>query len=169
MAGFLEKIKEGIDKGVTTVTAKSKEVVETTQIRSQLRPLRKQKQDALRELGAAVYAMARRNEISEERIRDRCEGIGRLDDRIREKEEELRRLHQRTQEAIGHPRAVRTCVCGAKMYEGMRYCPNCGRKAPEPPAGDAGARAEEIVCSRCGTPVPPDGSYCPGCGGSVGG
>jgi NADH pyrophosphatase NudC (nudix superfamily) len=168
MPGFLEKIKEGIDKGVTTVTAKSKEVVEATQIRSQIRALRKQKQDALKELGAAIYAMARRNELSEERIRDRCEGVGRLDDRIREKEEELRRLHQRTQEAIGHPRAAGTCVCGAKLYEEMRYCPNCGRKAPEPPAGEAEVRPAGVACPRCGTTVPPGGSYCPGCGRGVG-
>ena len=51
MADFLDKLKEQVTAGITTVTTKSRVAVETTRLRSQMRRIAKEKREALAQLG----------------------------------------------------------------------------------------------------------------------
>lgn len=55
MADFLDKLKRGLDKGITTVGVKSKEVIETQKVKGQITNLEFKKKMALEELGKTIY------------------------------------------------------------------------------------------------------------------
>lgn len=129
MADFFDKIKQGVGKGITTVSVKSKEVFETTKLKGQIGTLQGQKREALEELGNIVYNLFLKGGFDEERInKGKCEAIAGLDRQIKEKEEELRQIHLKAEEALGRPKAISICDCGAGIYEGSKFCGKCGKK-----------------------------------------
>lgn len=75
MVDFFDKVREGIGKGITTVSVKSKEMVETTKLKGQVGTLQEQKRSALEEMGNIVYTMFLKGAFDEERIRGKCEAI----------------------------------------------------------------------------------------------
>lgn len=129
MTDFLDKVKQGLDKGMTVVSVRSKEALETARLKSRIGDLSADKKQALAELGSLVYALYQRNagELSPE-VRGKCETIAALDRRIRETEEELRQVRREANEQLGVP----VCAdCGAELAEEDRFCRNCGRKVAE--------------------------------------
>jgi len=74
MANFLDKVKQGLGKGVTTVSVKSKEMLETTKIKSQVGELEQRRRDALGELGNIAYTMFLKDAFAEERLKAKCAG-----------------------------------------------------------------------------------------------
>jgi len=130
VADFFDKVKQGIGRGVTTVSVRSKEVLETTQIKSQISALQERRSDALEELGNIVYTLFVKNQSDDERVRSRCKAIADLDRQIREKEEELQVIHARAEEQLGKPAAIGRCDCGAEFQPGAKFCGKCGAKLP---------------------------------------
>src|SRR5258706_3097481 len=55
MADFFDRLKEQVSAGITTVTTKSRVVVETTRLRRQMRRLAQEKKEALAQLGTRAY------------------------------------------------------------------------------------------------------------------
>lgn len=131
MADFFDKVKQGVGKGLTTVSVKSKEMLETTKIKGQIGTLQEQKKDALEELGNIVYTMFLKGAFDEERIKGKCEVIVGLDSQTKDKEEELKQIHLKAEEALGKPKAVGICGCGAEIYDGTKFCGRCGKKVEE--------------------------------------
>ncbi len=130
MPGFFDKVKEGIDKGVATAGAKSKELIETQQVRSKIGELEGQKRAALEELGSLVYEMAQKDSFEPAAIKSRADAITALAGQIAEQEEELRQIRLRAEAALsGKPAGPVVCECGTTLAEGAKFCPNCGKKA----------------------------------------
>jgi len=128
MADFLNKVRYGIGKGVTTASVRSKEVLETTKIKSEIRGLEDRKKASLEELGNILYTMFLKGDLDEERLKSKCGPIAALDAQIKEKEEDLKVVHSKAQEALGKPKPVGVCACGAELYEGTKFCGKCGKK-----------------------------------------
>ncbi len=128
MADFFDKVKEGVGKGLTTVSVKSKEMVETTKIKGHIGTFQGQRKLAIEELGNIVYTMHVKGALDEERIRGKCEAIAGIDKQIKEKEEELTQVHLKAQQELGMPKAVAMCACGAAIYEGSKFWGKCGKK-----------------------------------------
>ena len=139
MPDFLDKMKQGLGKGVTTVIVKSKERIESTKINFHLGGLEQRRRDALEELGNIAYAMFQKNAFDEERLKAKCAGILELDNQITEKQKELAEVHGRSQEALGKPKSIGVCTCGAELYEGTKFCSKCGVKVEQPPEAPAGS------------------------------
>ena len=131
MPDFFDKVKQGIGKGITTVSVKSKEALETTKLKGLIGKLQEQKESSLEELGNIVFTMFLKGKFDEKRIKEKCEIIRELDSRIKDKEEELKQIHLKAQEALGLPKAVAICNCGAEMYEGTKFCGKCGKRIEE--------------------------------------
>jgi hypothetical protein len=131
MTDFFDKVKQGIGKGITTVSVKSKEALETTKLKGLIGTLQERKKSSLEELGNIVFTMFLKGKFDEKRIKEKCEIIGELDSEIKEKEEELKQVHLKAQEALGLPRAVAVCNCGAEIYEGTKFCVKCGKRVEE--------------------------------------
>jgi hypothetical protein len=128
MGDLFHKVKQGIGKGVTTASVKSKEALETTKIKSQINGLREQKKALLEELGNIVYTMFLKGGFDEERVKGKCSGVAAVEDQITQKEEELREVHLKAQEALGKPKPITVCTCGEAVYEGTKFCGRCGKK-----------------------------------------
>jgi len=166
---FFETVKHKIGKGVTTVSVKSKEVLDTTQLRSQVKTLQDEKQQGLEELGSITYTLFVQGKLEEgaERIRAKCEKVAALDQRIREKEEEIRRVHLKAQEALGGgpKEALAVCDCGVPIYEGIKFCGGCGKRAEEIVSQAQGSVAR---CAQCGATLATGVRFCGNCGFKAG-
>jgi NADH pyrophosphatase NudC (nudix superfamily) len=128
MADFLDKVKQGFGKGVTTVSVKSKELLETSKLKSQIAEVQKQKKEALEELGNIVYTMFLKGAFDDERLQAKSMAIAALDEQIKAKENELMETRARAQEALGKPKPIGVCACGAEIHEGTKFCGKCGAK-----------------------------------------
>jgi len=87
---FLDKMKEGLSKGIDTVSAKSKDLMEDAQAHLALKSLQSQKEKALGELGALAFALFQKGALADEAAKKVCEGIASLDQQIAAKEAELK-------------------------------------------------------------------------------
>ena len=172
MSDFFDKVKKGIDKGVATVTVKSKEVLETTQLRSQVKNLQEEKQRGVEELGNIAYTLYVQGklEVAGERVRAKCSALAALDQKIRDKEEEIRRVQLKAQEALGKTSAppLGVCACGAPVYEGTNFCGGCGKNVDDILSGGrTDAPVTKNRCPRCGTDMVPEARFCGHCGAQV--
>jgi NADH pyrophosphatase NudC (nudix superfamily) len=167
MPDFFETVKRGIERSVSTVSVKSKEMLETTQLRSQVKTLEEEKQRALEELGSVVYTLYGQGklEAEAERVKTKCASLAALDQKIRKKEDEVRQVQQRAQGALGRSSsaAVGMCSCGASILAGAKFCRGCGRKVEEILAQGASNNR----CKRCGAEVSAQARFCGGCGAEV--
>lgn len=171
MAEFLDKLKKGIDKGVTAVTVKSKEMLETTQLRSQLRDLQEQKRETVQELGNIVYTLFTQGTLDQEQVRvhEKCTAVGALDRKIREKEGEIRLVQLQAQQALGKSATppVTQCECGADLYEGTRFCGGCGKPVEDRIRQAKMQDVSVSTCPQCKGDVPIGAKFCGSCGTAV--
>jgi len=128
MSDFMDKVMQGINKGVTTVGVKSKEVLEISKLKGQISIYERNKKDSLEELGSIVYVMFQKNDFDTGRIKSKCEFITRIDSQIKDTLEEIKKVQIKSQEALGKPRIIKVCDCGAEIHEGVRFCTKCGKK-----------------------------------------
>lgn len=126
MAEFFEKLKREVDKGVTNLSVKSREVLETSRLNSQMEVIEARKKEALEELGNIVYTMHQKGSLDAERLQAKCVALAALDEQIRQKQAELLALRAQTQEALGRPKPAAVCGCGAEIHEGAKFCGKCG-------------------------------------------
>jgi hypothetical protein len=56
MADFFEKLKQGLDKGITTVGVKSKALIKTQKVKGQISSIEYKKRKAFEELGQIIYS-----------------------------------------------------------------------------------------------------------------
>ena len=113
---------------------KSKEVLETTKIKSQINGLAEQKKALLEELGNIMYTMFLKGGFDEERLKTKSSAVAAVDDQIKHKEDELKEVHLKAQEALGRPKPITVCACGEAIYEGTKFCGKCGMKVIVPQA-----------------------------------
>jgi len=131
MADFFDKVKDGINKGVSTVSVRSKELVEVTKLKAEIDSLQRKKKDSIEELGNIVYVMLSRDNFDQSRVMSKYQEIAGIDQQIKVKEEEMQRLRAEAQAALGKPVTVGTCECGAPVSQGARFCAKCGRKVEQ--------------------------------------
>jgi zinc-ribbon domain len=119
-------------------------------LRRERRALTKAREEELRNLGGLLLEMYRQNRFREELLRERCERLLELDDRMAHVEGLLSALRR------GLPPG--RCDCGALLVWNAHFCANCGRAAGEQPL---------VGCAHCGAPLAADVSFCPACGTPV--
>jgi hypothetical protein len=100
---IFDKIKQGIDKGVTTASVKSRELLDASKVKSQIAESEKQKQNALTELGISVCAMLDAGHVDEEALKTARAAIAGFEQQIKDKQEELARVHAEAQQALATP------------------------------------------------------------------
>ena len=167
MADLLDRLKEQVSAGITTVTTKSHVAVETTRLRRQSRRIAKEKKAALAQLGTRAYQeMCQRGQLNYDGMQDAVKRIQELDCSMEELEKEITRLETldaATPRPTGRgekPRA--TCPCGAPLPEGTKFCGNCGANVQ-----DLVAKAAAALCPRCGAGSSPPAKFCRSCGAAV--
>jgi hypothetical protein len=134
VADFFDKLKQGLGKGVTIVSVRSKEMLDANRANSQIADIERQKRDALTELGSTVCAMLDSGHLDEEALRIARASIAKFDDQIVEKQQELARIHSDAELALAEaPEASpgkgdpATCGCGLPIAVGAKFCRGCGK------------------------------------------
>ena len=122
---FFDKMKDNISKGIDTIGAKGKELMEDTQTQLQISSLRDKRKKALEDLGALAYALVQKGELADEGAKAACAAIGSLDQQIAAKQALLDQGHEESKPAGAAP--VK-CVCGAENARGVKFCSSCGKQ-----------------------------------------
>ena len=168
MPDFFEAVKRGLERGVNTVGVKSREMLGTTQLRSQIKALQDEKRRGLEELGNIVYTLHRQGKLDGESdlARARCSALATLDQKIQSKEDEIRRIQLETQEALGKGAVAPLgyCECGASIFEAARFCGSCGRSVED----TLSRIPAEMRCPQCGDLLAAEARFCGGCGQRMG-
>jgi hypothetical protein len=167
MTDFFVRLKEQVGAGITTVTTKSRVAVETTRLRRQMRKLAQEKKETLAQLGARAYQeIGQRRQLDPEGMRDAIARIQELDRSIEDLGKEMTRLAAldaaTAWPAGGEEKPLATCTCGAPLYEGTKFCGNCGAKAQE-----IVAKAAAALCPQCGAGISSPAKFCRSCGAAV--
>jgi predicted nucleic acid-binding Zn ribbon protein len=167
MADFLDKLKEQVTAGITTVTTKSRVAVETTRLRSQIRRIAKEKREALAQLGTRAYQeICERGHLEQDRIQEAVQRIQALDHSIKDLEKEITRLEALDAAtpwpAGGGEHPIATCTCGAPVPEGSKFCGTCGVNVQE-----IMTKAAVAHCPHCGTGISSTAKFCRDCGTAV--
>lgn len=169
MPGFLEFIQQELDRGIVKVGARSRQLVETTQIRSQIRLLQGRREEGVRELGEVVYKMFQQGPVDQERLTPYLTGLQQVDSQIATLETQLRTVQIATEQAInaGKPAAFAHCLtCGSPLKETTKFCPRCGQEVGEV-VQRAAVRRQQVetkTCPSCGADAAPTARFCPSCG-----
>jgi predicted nucleic acid-binding Zn ribbon protein len=164
MADFLDKLKEQVTAGLTTVTTKSRVAVETTRLRSQIRRIAKEKREALAQLGTRAYQeICERGHLEQDRIQEAVQRIQALDHSIKDREKEITRLEAvdaaTSWPAGGGEPPIATCTCGAPLPEGSKFCGTCGVNVQE-----IMTKAAAAHCPQCGAGISATAKFCRNCG-----
>ena len=96
---FFDKMKDGLSKGIDTIGAKGKELMEDTQTQLQISSLRDKRKKSLEELGALAYALFQKGALADEGAKAVCEAISSLDQQIAAKQALLDQDHAATKPA----------------------------------------------------------------------
>jgi hypothetical protein len=167
MANFLDRLKEQVGAGITTVTTKSRVAVETARLRRQLGKVAQEKKAALAQLGAWVYEeMGQRGHVDPDGLRDAVARLQALDRAMEELRQETTRIA--ALEAVppwpagGGEQPLATCTCGAPLSAGSKFCGQCGAHVQEIVAKAAAGR-----CPRCGAENSPSAKFCRSCGAAL--
>lgn len=125
MSDLFDKVKQGVEKGISAVNLKSKEVMSSIKGKMEIETLQKQIAVATTELGETVYAMTTQQNFDQEEIREQCAGISLLKNQLAEKEKELEQIRIETGAAMGKTYCSQ---CKAEIDENAQFCPHCGTK-----------------------------------------
>ena len=87
---FLDKMKDGITKGIDTVSAKGKDLMEDAQAHLAIRNLQSEREKAVAELGALAFALFQKGALADEGAKKVCENIASIDKQIAAKEAEIK-------------------------------------------------------------------------------
>ena len=148
----------------------STEVFETQKINDQIETLQKQKKGALEELGNIVYENSSQGLFDEENIKKKCEAIREIDNQVKEREDKLLQIFEKVKGSILRLKTIAPCECGAELYEGVRFCYQCGKKVEMIEKVEKETKSIEEkampnnVCPQCGAQISPGAKFCSGCG-----
>ncbi len=104
MAEFIEKVKQGVGQGISIVSVKSREIIDSTKVKGQIGNLKHQVKSDIYELGNIVYTMFNNENIEIDRIKNKCVKIAELEKQRKEKEEELIQIHLNAKKNLGKKR-----------------------------------------------------------------
>ena len=124
MAGFFDKVVDGINKGVSSVSEGSKNLVGKAKLNMQIQEMEGQKNKILQNIGSFVYNMAAEGTIDIPQCDEMCEEVAKINHKIAEIQEQIKNLDApKTQAAVV---SGIICSCGFTNVEGARFCAKCG-------------------------------------------
>jgi len=128
MADIFDKMVAGLNKGVATVGANSKAMIEKAKVNTAIKGLEEERKQLAELLGMKVYtAISEGAEAPREEIANFCSEITKRNDLIAEHQEQLRRIEAETNAVTGNNRVYSaTCSCGNVNAEGSKFCAKCG-------------------------------------------
>lgn len=161
MADFFDKVQSSIDKGIKAVSSKSKEFLETTKLKGEIRDVEACIQNRFNALGKRVFEMLNREALNEEELRADCGEIACLFKKITELEKSIKRAEEEALKTRYGADAIMCPKCGAVNKSGDKFCSGCGN------AVTLTDKSEGKNCPTCGSSVKEGAKFCMRCGGKI--
>jgi hypothetical protein len=134
MAGIFGKVVDGLNKGVATVGANSKAVLEKTQVKTIMKNLETERKQLADLLGMKVYESYIENKeiVIDESIENFIAEITKRIEGVAEQQAELERIDREVALIAGTDvlsiQEGTPCACGHINASGSNYCEKCGGK-----------------------------------------
>ena len=98
------------------------------QLRRERRAMLQLREQRHRDLGGLMLEMYRRDQFRQDLLVDRCAELQQLEERLADLDALLAAAVSR-----GRVRPSARCECGAPVFWGSKFCPQCGRPVAEAP------------------------------------
>lgn len=137
MAGFFDKVVEGINRGVSTVSEGSKTLVEKANLNTQIKDIEKDKSRMLQNLGTLVYNLHVRGEASIEQCTGMYNEVVAMDQRLVALQQQLQAIEMAKTQPMQYAQPAApaepvaggvACECGAVNQAGAKFCAKCGKQ-----------------------------------------
>lgn len=137
MAGFFDKVVEGLNKGVSTVSEGSKLIVEKANLNTQIKDVEREKGRLLQNMGTLIYNLHASGEIKIEQCIGMCNEVSAMDQKIVALQQQLQALEVPKTQSVQYAQTIIpsepvangvTCECGFVNKEGAKFCAKCGKQ-----------------------------------------
>ena len=160
MPDIFDKLVGGINKGVASVGANSKAMLEKAKINSQIAGVEKDRRQLAELLGMKVYENHIAGGDTNEGIDNFIQQIGNCVVQIDAFKLQLKQIDDELKLSTGERNPL--CKCGSMNAQGAKFCAGCG--SPLEPAADA--PTDGVKCG-CGHVNVPEARFCAGCGSAL--
>lgn len=137
MAGFFDKVVEGLNKGVSTVSEGSKLLMEKANLNTQIKDVERDKNRLLQNMGTLVYNLHASGEIKIEQCVGMCSEVTAMDQKIIALQQQLQALEVPKTQPMQYAQTVApsetvangaACECGFVNNVGAKFCAKCGKQ-----------------------------------------
>jgi len=134
MANFLNRVTDGLSKGVANVGATSKGMMEKAKIKAVISNLEAERKNLTELLGQKAYELYKENGAipQDEGIANFVAEIDKRLAGIEVQKEQLKRIEEEvamvTKGTVQASQAGAVCQCGHTNTGGAKFCANCGAK-----------------------------------------
>lgn len=137
MSGFLDMVKDGINRGVAGVSEGAKQFAEKANINTKIKDIEKEKGFLLQNMGTLVYNLQSKGEINVEQCAGMFAEIAEKDKIINALQQQLQTLEAMKTQQVPHAQSAAAfepvnngpqCECGFVNKEGAKFCSKCGKQ-----------------------------------------
>lgn len=134
MADFFDKVKDGFNKSVATVSTGSKTMIEKTKIHTVIKGLEDEKKQLAEILGNKIHKFCLDNaegDIPREEVISICNEISARNEQIEVQKKKIEELDAEMNQVMGssqNSNMTNVCQCGHANATGAKFCAKCGTK-----------------------------------------
>lgn len=134
MADFFDKMKDGFNRGVATVSTGSKTMIEKTKINTVIKSLEDEKKQLAEILGNKIHKFCLENEqgdIPRDEVINICDEITVRNEQIEVQKKKIELLDAEMNQVMGNSSntaLTAVCQCGHANAGGAKFCAKCGSK-----------------------------------------
>jgi AraC-like DNA-binding protein len=157
MTDFFEKITDSIDKGIKTISSKSKEFIEIARLERELKDMETTLQIKFNAVGKKVFQMMNHGRLDEENLKAEYTDISVCYKKITEIEENIRKAGDDAFKAQYGTDAIMCHACRGINKTADKFCNICGSSLSE-------IKINKRRCPTCNAQVSSEARFCASCG-----
>lgn len=133
MADFFDKMRNGFNKSVATVSTGAKTMIEKTKINSMIKTLEDEKKQLVEIMGNKIYNFCLENsegDVPRDYVISFCSEITKRNEQIEAQKKKLAELDAEMSQVMGTSvnNFGSICACGHTNAAGAKFCAKCGNK-----------------------------------------